>query len=156
MAVLATPAQGAVGDTYKLKSQGKQIGLLTVTQVHKGTILYTNDQIGDLEESLSNSLDANYDEEGEGEYAGSVDIDSNKLVATVDTSDSGSTLKEIFTQVQWEVLDGLCLGTILGDNEEDDKSPDVLTVSIQNTNTAGTVQGPCRAENDCSFFLDYA
>ena len=155
MAILATSALGAVGDTYKLKSRGKQIGLLTVTNVSKGPILYPDDQVSDLEGSLDDSLDANYNEDGQAEYAGSVEIGSHRLQASVDTSTSHSTLKEIFTQVQWTVLNGLCLDTILVSQEEDDKSPDVLTVDIQNTNSAGGIQGPCRNEGDCQFFLEY-
>lgn len=161
LAVSATfilPTLGAVGDKYDVVGPGgKKFARLTVTQYHKGTVRYTTEQIDTIVEHMDDSLDENYDKEGEAEFQGTVSInDDHQVESSVDTSGSHSSLKEIFTQDQWEKVVDKFWGSVLGGNEEDGKSPQTLACAIQGINTAGHVVGPCKDdESDCIIILEY-
>ena len=152
-ATLAIPTLGAEGDTYPIKDAGKQVGVLKVAKVHKGTIDYSTDDLSDLQNELSKALDAKYDDGDE--YEGSTTIDDKKLEASVQVSGAQVKLKDAFKQVTYEVINYLGIFTIVEDNTEDEKGPDELLVNIFNTGPGGDIKGPCLNEGDCSFYLEY-
>lgn len=158
LAVPALCATAAAGDKYDVTTpNGRKFAVITVTGVREGIVKYTHGQLDDLVEALDRSLSEEYGHEGSSEFEGSTNIVGHgKLEASFDTTGSHSSLKECFTEEQWQYVVDQFIGAVLGGNEEPHKSPEQLGIAVQNVNGAGHVVGPCRDDHsDCIGILEH-